>query len=180
MKCTCVSNNLNQGSVPFSCFRSRPWHCACMALWAIINHRCAFPATTGYQVWYGYSAFLMVPREEHALTPARSHFWQPLNYASQWVERVSTPKSTLHLHLFSTEMAAFRGELTDWNEPDLSCVIIRHLAVAHTSSNYFRQRVLYLNCAPLEDFAFISTEFSMLCTLEQQAICAVPSLNKNQ
>lgn len=163
MKCTCVSNNLNQGSVPFSCFRSRPWHCACMALWAIINHRCAFPATTGYQVWYGYSAFLMVPREEHALTPARSHFWQPLNYASQLKE--SRHQNQLCICTYSRQKWRHSvGELTDWNEPDLSCVIIRHLAVAHTSSNYFRQRVLYLNCAPLEDFAFISTEFSMLCT----------------
>lgn len=67
------------------------------------------------------------------------------------------------------------GELTDWNEPDLSCVIIIRLAVAHTSSNYFRQRALYLNCAPLEVFAFISTEF-ILRAFQQQAVRAVLSL----
>ena len=50
------------------------------------------------------------------------------------------------------------GELRDWNEPDLSCVIIIRLAGSHTSSNYFRQRVLYLNCATREVFVFISNK----------------------
>lgn len=50
---------------------------------------------------WGYSVFLLVPHEEHALTCPRSHFWQPLNYASHWDESVLTPKSTLYLCLFS-------------------------------------------------------------------------------
>lgn len=73
------------------------------------------------------------------------------------------------------------GELTDWNEPDLSCVIIIRLAVAQTQvAIILDKRVLYLNCAPLEVFAFIPTEFIQGYVEQQQAVCAVLSLSENQ
>lgn len=80
------------------------------------------------------------------------------------------------LHLFFLKSLHSVGELTDWNEPDLSCVIIIRLAVARTSSNYFRQRVLYLNCALWEVFPFFSTEF-IFCT--SASLCSFVSLAKN-
>lgn len=70
-------------------------------------------------------------------------------------------KSALHLHLVATEVAAFGVE---W-----------HLAVAYTSGNYFRQRVLYLNAAKF--FALIYSEFSInirvrgkLCSFNKQIL----------
>lgn len=51
-------------------------------------------------------------------------------------------KPPLHLHLALTEMAAIGGR----DE--------RHLTAAHTSSNYCRQRVLYLNAANFFCFHF--------------------------
>lgn len=94
----------------------------------------------------------MVPQEAHTLTPPHSHIWQLLNYMSQCDERVLTPKSTLYLHLFSGKRVAFCGwvdgrKLT-WLE---LCNYQTSCCYAQTSSNYFTQRMQYLNCEPLED-----------------------------
>lgn len=74
-------------------------------------------------------------------------------------ERVLTPNISSELSLLLC--GKWLHSVGDWNEPDWSRVIITRRAVAHTTGNYFRQRVLYLNCAPMEVFiALISTEFT--------------------
>lgn len=73
-------------------------------------------------------------------------------------------------HILFSKWLRSVGELTDWNQPDLSCVIIIHLAVSDTSSNYFRQRMLYLHCAPQETLLFL---FPLSCRS-----CSFVSLGK--
>lgn len=122
--------------------------------------------------------FLLVPHEEHALTPPCSAFkllvtvrWKSLDNKINSVFVLILQKKWLHS----------AGELTDWNEPDLSCVIIIRLAVAHTSSNYFRQKGAIFKLCTTGSFCFhFHWIYTMFCTLYmQQAICAVLSLGKN-
>lgn len=83
-----------------------------------------------------------------------------------WLTHASVKwKSTLHFHFFSKTWLHSVGDLTDWNESDLRCVIIINLAVAHTSSNYFKQWVLYLNSTlrKSESWKFFPFHFCSSC-----------------
>lgn len=87
-------------------------------------------------------------------------------------------KLTLYFHLFSTKMAALSGwdDWLKWSWLEL-CNYHTSWCCTHTSSNYFRQRVLYLNGVPLGSFfAFISTEFILCCA----HLCSSVSLPKEK
>lgn len=84
-------------------------------------------------------------------------------HSSLTTQSPSLLKSALHLHVVATKKAAFAVE--------------RHLAVEHTSSNYFRQRVLYLNAAKF--FALIYSEFSIIIS-EQEANCAASIIKQKK